>query len=90
VWARGGGEIFYREADRMMVVPVTAGPSFSAGPPRLLFERPYLRDPAGNLPDYDVSPDGQRFVMLQQADKPTELRIVLNWLADAAAAGQDR
>jgi hypothetical protein len=63
----------------MMVVPVALRPSLSPGSPQRLFERQYVLDPGGNLPDYDVSPDGQRFVMLQSTDHPSELRVVVNW-----------
>ena len=80
MWSRDGGEIFYRQADRMMVVPVAAGPTLGFGPPQRLFERQYMLDPGGNLPNYDVSSDGRRFVMLQSAERPIELRVVLNWL----------
>jgi eukaryotic-like serine/threonine-protein kinase len=80
LWSRDGNEIFYRQADRMMAVPVTIGPPLSVGAPRVLFERRYALDPSGNLPNYDASVDGRRFVMLQSADPPVELRVILNWL----------
>jgi hypothetical protein len=35
------------------------------------------------LPDYDISPDGQRFLMLkrgEQSPAPEQINIVLNWL----------
>jgi len=41
--------------------------TFSAGKPTLLFEGPHVPTPR-SFPDYDVSPDGQRFLML----KPNE------------------
>jgi hypothetical protein len=48
----------------MMAVEITTGSSFSAGKPKLLFEGPYLPTPA-TLQNDDVSPDGQRFLMLK-------------------------
>jgi hypothetical protein len=78
LWSADGRQLFYRYADQMMAVPVAAGPSFSAGKPRLLFEGRY----AGG---YDVSPDGRRFLMIrieeESADK-TELHVVLNWFEE--------
>ncbi len=49
----------------MMAAEITTQPSFSAGHPRILFEARYV--PAANFfPNYDVSPDGQRFLMVKE------------------------
>jgi len=80
VWSRDGRELFYRSGDRMMVVDVAAGPELSIGLPRVLFEGHYLMGfGGGNM--YDVTPDGQRFLMVRQPPDaaPTEIRVVLNW-----------
>jgi hypothetical protein len=81
VWNRNGRELFYRIDDRMMAVDITTQPTFSAGSPRMLFEAPYLPSPA-TFPNYDVSPDGQRFLMLkpgEAAQAATQINVVLNW-----------
>ncbi len=84
VWARSGRELFYRNGDRMMAVEITTEPSFSAVTPRLLFEGPY-DPPAGTRANYDVSPDGQRFLMIkateQEATSP-QINVVLNWFEE--------
>ena len=90
VWSQDGREIFYRQADRMMVVPVVPGPALSLGLPQRLFERQYVLDPGGNQPDYDVSPDGRRFVMLRSTEHPSEFRVVLNWLTEIQKPAQGR
>ncbi|HEY4579631.1 MAG TPA: protein kinase [Candidatus Acidoferrales bacterium] len=83
MWNRNGRELFYRSGNKMMSVEVTTQPAFSAGRPRMLFERPYVSIP---LPQtyqyYDVSPDGQRFLMVkesEQATYATQINVVLNW-----------
>jgi eukaryotic-like serine/threonine-protein kinase len=82
VWNRSGRELFYRNADKMMAVDVTTQPNFLAGKPKMLFEGRYVPS-GGTLPDYDVSPDGQRFLMLkpieQQQVGVTQINVVLNW-----------
>jgi Tol biopolymer transport system component len=65
VWSRDGRELFYRNGDKMMVVDVETGPVFRAGTPRLLFEGRYRVSSGGLNQDYDVSPNGQRFVMVR-------------------------
>ena len=64
-----------------MAEPVTTTPTFSLGTPRLLFEGPFRTD--GPFRGYDVTPDGQRFLMVRPAERPpervTELVLVQNW-----------
>jgi len=84
VWNRNGRELFYRNGDKMMAVDVTTQPSFSAGKPKMLFEGRYGPPGAGGtFPHYDVSPDGQRFLMLKPVEQvqaaPTQINVVLNW-----------
>ncbi|MGA9885000.1 MAG: protein kinase [Candidatus Acidiferrales bacterium] len=83
VWNRNGRELFYRSGDKMMSVDITTEPSFSAGNPKMLFQGGYISNTAGAFPAFDVSPDGQRFLMLkpvtQQQAAPTQINVVLNW-----------
>jgi eukaryotic-like serine/threonine-protein kinase len=83
VWNRSGRELFYRNGEKMMAVDVTTQPSFSAGKPKMLFEGRYRSSSTGTIPNYDVSSDGQRFLMLkpteQEQPAPTQINVVLNW-----------
>jgi serine/threonine protein kinase/Tol biopolymer transport system component len=85
VWNRNGRELFYRSGDKMMAVEITAQPSFIVGKPRMLFEGRYRPTPATS-PNYDVSPDGQRFLMLKPVEQaqstPTQINVVLNWFEE--------
>jgi serine/threonine-protein kinase len=84
LWKRKGGELFYRNGSKVMVVDVTAQPGFSAGNPRMLFEGRY-QPTNGSLPAYDVSSDGQRFLMLkpsEQAQAATQINVVQNWFEE--------
>ena len=66
VWTKNG-ELFYRSltGERMMAVAVTTQPTLKVGRPVQLFEGPYFISPTGSLrPQYDVTADGQRFLML--------------------------
>jgi eukaryotic-like serine/threonine-protein kinase len=81
VWNRNGRELFYRQGDKMMAVEVTTQPTFSVNKPRMLFDGQYFPTPQ-TFPDYDVSADGQRFLMLKaagQTQAPTQINVVLNW-----------
>jgi serine/threonine protein kinase len=79
-WVRNGREIVYRNGTKMMSVPVQIQTMFQAGKPIELFDRKF--DPGAAVSGYDVSPDGQTFVMTRsEHDNPTQIRVVLNWLA---------
>jgi Tol biopolymer transport system component/predicted Ser/Thr protein kinase len=85
VWNSNGRELFYRSGDKMMAVDIATQSGFTVGKPRMLFEGRYLPTPA-TFPDYDVSPDGQRFLMLKPFDQaqaaPTQVNVVLNWFEE--------
>ena len=82
MWARNGRELFYRDGDKMMVAAVETKPVFAAGKPKLLFEGHYETGFGAFERDYDVSPDGQKFLMIKAGEQelaPTQLNVVLNW-----------
>jgi len=85
-WNRNGRELFYRSGARMMAVETTTQPSFSAGKPRMLFEGEYLTTLLPALgSDYDVSADGQRFLMvkeIERAQSTAQINVVLNWFEE--------
>jgi eukaryotic-like serine/threonine-protein kinase len=84
-WNPNGRELFYRRGDKMMAVDIATQPGFVAGKPRVLFEGRYEPTP-GTTPNYDVSPDGQRFLMLKSGEAgevaPTQINVVLNWFEE--------
>ena len=80
-WAHSGRELFFRtRRGEMMVADVSAGATFSARPPRVLFTAPNVAtDP--NHRAYDITRDDRRFVMVNRAvNEISELVLVLNWL----------
>ena len=83
VWNPKGRELFFRAANKMMAVDVVTEGTFSAGKLRVLFEGAYVPTPR-SFPDYDVSPDGQRFLMLKATEQttPTQINVVLNWFEE--------
>ena len=64
----------------MMVTAVESKPVFAASKPKLVFEGHY--EMGTFPPGYDVSPDGQRFLMIkasEQGSAVTQINVVLNW-----------
>ena len=84
VWSRQGSEIFYRRRAQMITVPVSTASGVTLGKPAVLFEGRYDVDPFNSdATNYDVTSDGQRFVMVRPAADPArsllQLNVVVNW-----------
>ena len=99
VWRRSGGELYYRSGARMMAVSVTTSPQFKAGAPRLLWEGQYSSGsgsscgmPGVASASYDVTPDGQRFLMVRDEDTAvaSKIVVVLNWAEELRARERAR
>ena len=76
-WSTDGKELFYVEGSTLVAVRVSTDPSFSVGPATRLFDLL-----AGAF--YDVSTDGQRFIVpeaVRDAPQP-HIRVVQNWVAE--------
>ena len=85
-WRHDGKELFFLgPLHQLMAVPVGAGEGFSAGTPVQLFTAP-AREPVSSTDfmNYDVSTDGQRFIVNKPVDakEAPPLRIILNWPAE--------
>jgi hypothetical protein len=87
VWA-ANGDVFYRNqtGERMFAVSVTTEPTLEVGKPLELFQGPYYVSPTGSpRPQYDVTADGQRFLMLEPAPGTSgsvprpRMVVVQNW-----------
>jgi Tol biopolymer transport system component len=94
-WSKNGHELFYIQgAAGLLAVPYTVDQNvFQPGKTQILFGR--LFEPRAPYASYDVTPDGQHFVMLQlngtRASGKVEPTVVLNWLGEVrrqVAAGQ--
>jgi serine/threonine-protein kinase len=97
-WARNGRELFYLDnTGVLMSVAVQAkGEAFTASAPAKVLNTPYY---AGSttlglpLRAYDVSPDGQRFLMIKEVgsagDRPSRplsrMVVVQNWFEELKA-----
>ncbi len=87
-WAPDSRRIFYRGIDAagsatsMWAVDVGTGPTLRASRPKLLFAN------TAYGADFDVMPDGQRFVMVQRDPSPprSKLHLVLNWFKTPTSA----
>jgi len=88
LWARDGKELFFVAPDgAMMAVPVDPrGSAWSAGSPMKLFEGPYATGTPSGGRNYDLSADGNRFLMVKQppGSQATAPQIVMvqHWVEE--------
>ena len=76
LWSRDGRSLYYRDGPRWFAVVVEMQPEFRVGATKTMFEGPFLNVPGLS---YDVAPDGQHFVMIEENQKrppTTQLNVV--------------
>jgi dipeptidyl aminopeptidase/acylaminoacyl peptidase len=85
-WSPDGQELFFRSAEGMMVARVLPGSTLSFAEPELLFEATGFLSNA-NRRHYDITPDGQRFLMIRPVEtgQQSELVYVENWTEELRA-----
>jgi serine/threonine-protein kinase len=93
-WSRNGRELFYLDHEGFLTsvtVPASPGATFAPGPPVKILNRKYYLGASLlglDLRGYDVSPDGQRFVMIKEPESPppvtqsVNMVLVLNWVEE--------
>jgi serine/threonine protein kinase len=93
VWKRNGGELYFRNGDKMMVVSVSTAPAFAAGRPQMLWEGHFSHGmssscgpPGATSSNYDVTADGRRFLMIKDEAPDTtiskQIVVVLGWAGE--------
>jgi len=85
-WSRDGRELFFESGGMLKVVSVPPGPTFTPGNPRTLFSLAGYRR-ARNRQQYDVSPDGTRFLMIRERGSAAAPTVVYaeNWFTELRA-----
>jgi hypothetical protein len=84
-WTRDGTEIVYRyrQAGHFMSVAIRTRPTLEVGKPQALFEDTYVV--GGDAHGYDVTPDGERFLVIRPAEgerSPVPVHFVDNWFQE--------
>jgi Tol biopolymer transport system component len=85
-WSPDGRELYYRERDRLMSVSIDTEDGFAVGSPMMLFGG-FSQQPSCLFRNYDVSPDGERFLVPQAATSADgvgapDIVIVQNWFEE--------
>ena len=77
IWSRDGRRLFYRSGQRIMEAKVSFEPELSTETPIVAYEGDFVN--VGG-PSYGVSPDGNRFLIIEGGQgTTTSLRVVVGW-----------
>jgi len=88
IWTRGGRELIYAApTGALMRVEVSSGPTWSATTPVVAVKEGYVTNPAWWGRSYDVTEDGERFLMIKEGvpeggAQPTSFVVVQNWFEE--------
>ena len=91
LWSPDGKELFYRNDEEVIAVPVETEPTFKRGKPEILFRNNYISLLTTDRHTWDIHPDGKRFLMMKLAESssdvpapptPRKINIVLNWFEE--------
>jgi len=90
LWTRSGQELLYLSpAGALMRVGAERAPSWAATTQTMLVKEGYFTTPGANTGrTYDISPDGQRFLMIKegggpdQTAAPASLIVVQRWVEE--------
>jgi eukaryotic-like serine/threonine-protein kinase len=88
IWTRSGQELIYvSPTGALMRVGVVRGPSWAATTPTLVVKEGYFTIPSWWGRSYDISPDGQRFLMIKEGGAdgtaaPASLIVVQHWFEE--------
>jgi dipeptidyl aminopeptidase/acylaminoacyl peptidase len=94
LWSPDGSEIFYRNGDATLVVPVETEPTFNHGNPKILFRGTYLSELVSQVTStpWDIHPKTKKFLMIKTPESNGEaseaaapqpkIIIVTNWFEE--------
>ncbi len=91
-WRKDGKELFYVEGDSLMAAPISTTPTLTIGSAERLFSDAHLTFGAGeDYLNYDVAPDGRKFIVREPelGDSEVRIRVVQNWHEEFRDREQD-
>jgi serine/threonine-protein kinase len=86
-WSPDGGTLYYWKGDQLFAATVRTTPTFAVTGQRLVMSGAYSH--WGLYANYDVHPEGDRFIMIEgSGESEDELTVVVNWFDELQARMQ--
>lgn len=80
IWSADRKRLFYRHGPELIAVTYSGTPGFAVTSRRTLFSENY--ELHAFHPNYDVTADGKRFIMVKPGDDESEIVVVVNWIEE--------
>jgi eukaryotic-like serine/threonine-protein kinase len=80
IWAPDSRRIYYRRVRDVMAASISTAAGFAVRDRVKMFDGPYATNPIHA--NFDVSPDGKRFLMINPARSEAEVIVVHNWASE--------
>jgi serine/threonine-protein kinase len=87
VWRSDGRELYYRNGNKIIAVPIDAGTAFKPGRPSTLFVSDAMPPESMDYTSFDVAPDGRFLINLVVDRISPPLTVVTDWRAGLARDG---
>ncbi|MCB0284796.1 MAG: serine/threonine-protein kinase, partial [Calditrichaeota bacterium] len=85
-WSPDGKKLYYISMNGiMMELPVKLEPVFSPGKQNEIMDVSSYYFPSDNADNYDITPDGEHFIMIKNSDTQEQLKsfnMIYNWTAE--------
>ena len=88
LWSPDGKELYYRNGDTVIALPIKSGTGLEFEKPIILFEGSYKNMSLWTVHNrlWDINRDDNRFLMLKntapESENTSEIKIVLNWFEE--------
>jgi len=85
IWSPDGTDIYYRQGNTVLAASVETAPAFVTTRRQELFSGPYQRSTGFHSYSYDISPDGERFLMIRESEddaRGSEIIVVQDWFEE--------
>ncbi|MGH7503444.1 MAG: protein kinase domain-containing protein [Longimicrobiales bacterium] len=79
LWSRDG-RLFYRKGQELIAIGYSTNPGFAITSRRVLFSANFDLHPYH--PNYDVTADGRRFVMIKPGNQESQVVVIVNWIEE--------
>ena len=87
LWSPDGSRLYYRSSSAIIEAEITLNPTFGVGRRDSIFVGSHVPNPTHT--NYDVHPDGSRFIMVRMGEGERRAVVVLNWAAELSASQRD-
>jgi len=86
LWSPDGARLYYRSSNAIIGAEISHAPTFMVGRRDSIFVGSHVPNPTHT--NYDIHPDGTRFIMVRMGEGERRAVVVLNWATELQATAR--